>query len=365
MYTLGTHFDELLKNIRPPQNRLEAAQTLPDLVRQYLEDNNEFATISPHSILAGSYGQHMCVGDVKDVDFLVRVPGNPEANDPPAKELIQNLKQALDGLPEYLGFEGHAELQDLEVERARRSVHVCFVEHDFHLDVVPCIAPNGLREVLYVPDRGFNEWIESHPIGYIDLLKDLDQDYGGKVRNLGKLFKHFRNVQMKNRRPKSYWLGALMIDHIRRENGLDMSQPLAIVFRDLLRAIYKQYDHLLCTSATATPNIPDPMLGHNISWNWERTHFETFMRRIDDGVKWATTALDSDTDRETAISYWQKIFGDEYFPAVVDEAAARAAQAGMPGSAYVSASGLILATQPASGVYTPSQHTTFHGQADE
>ena len=76
-------------------------------------------------------------------------------------------------------------------------------------------------------------------------------------------------------------------------DGLDMSQPLAVIFRDLLDAIYLQYDHLLRVSDTATPHIPDPLLGHDVSWNWSRTHFETFMRRIDEGRQLADQALDS------------------------------------------------------------------------
>lgn len=360
MFTLGTHFDELLKNIQPPPERIEKARDFPSKVRDYLKEHNGFATLFPHSRLAGSYAQHLCVGDVKDVDFLVRVPGNPDENDPEAKQIVQDLKKALDGLPEALGYEGAA---SIDIERARRSVHVYFEGEDFHVDAVPCIAPNGFTEMLYVPDRGFNEWIASHPIGYIDLIKDLNDDYGGKVRPLIKLLKHFRNYQMKNRRPKSYWLGALVIHHVRRENGLDMTLSLAELFRDLCDAIYGQYAVVLNTSETATPNIPDPLLDHNISWNWSRTHFETFMRRLDDGRTWATKALENE-DRDDAIGWWQKIFGAEYFPTQeeIEETATRLASAGLPGKSYVSASGLIVPAKPSSGIYTPVPKTTFHGK---
>ena len=33
MFPLGTHFEELLKNIRQPQERFDAARDLPPLVR--------------------------------------------------------------------------------------------------------------------------------------------------------------------------------------------------------------------------------------------------------------------------------------------------------------------------------------------
>lgn len=358
MFTFGTHFYELLKNVRPPQERLDAARDLPPKVRDYLKVNEGFATLAPHTRLAGSYAQKTSVGDVKDVDFLVRVPGDPDKNEPEAKQLVQDLKKALDGLPEALGYIGAAAI---DMERARRSVHVYFETEDFHIDAVPCIAPSGFEEVIYVPDRGFNEWIPSHPIGYINLLRELDADHGDKVRRLIRLLKHFRDYHMKTRKPKSYWLGALVVHHIQADGGLNTSLSLAELFRDLCDAIYCQYDHLLWTSKTATPNIPDPVLGHNISWNWGRSHFETFMRRMDDGRTWATKALDSD-ERATAIEYWQQVFGEEYFPSEVEESATRLAGLGYPGRAWVASTGRITSKQTATSKTTPVPPTTFHGE---
>jgi len=358
MHTLVTHFEELLKNLRPPEERLIAARDIPPLVRAYLKAHEEFPTVAPHSHLVGSYGQDTSVRDVKDVDFLVRVAGDPAENEPEAKRLIQELKKVLDGLPEALGYNGST---NIDIERARRSVHVYFQDHDFHLDVVPCIAPNGFDEILYVPDRGFNRWIESHPVGVITLLKELNETNGDKVRALVKLLKHFRNVHMITRKPKSYWLLALVLHHVSKDDGLDTSQPLAVLFRDLLDAIYWQYTIVLHTSDTATPNIPDPILGHNVSWNWARSHFETFMRRIDDGRTWAQAALTA-TDRSVAIEKWQKVFGEEYFPANVTEAASRMASVGLPGKAFTTGTGLVVPNKTDAGIVTPIQRTTFHGK---
>ena len=358
VFPLVTYFEKLLENIQPPPNRIRAAQELPWLVRDYIKASKEFPTVSPHTRLAGSYAQDMAAGDVKDVDTLVRVPGDPLTNDPEAKLLIRNLKKLLDGLPEALGYEGYAEAE-IGVKRARRSVNVYFKGEDFYLDFVPCIAPDGFEGIIYVPDRGFNKWIASHPIGYINLLNELHKQHDGKVKPLGKLLKHFRNHQMKTRKPKSYWLGALLLYHI-QTGSLDMTQSLAMLFHDLLDVIYCQYDHLLWTSESATPNIPDPMLNHNVSWNWSRSHFETFMRRIDEARSWAAKALKTD-DREKAIAYWQKIFGEEYFPSEIETAASRLASSGFPGKSYVTSTGLILPSQPDSGIYTATQVTKFHG----
>jgi hypothetical protein len=356
MLTLGTHFQALLDAIRPPDHRVRAAQVLPHPVRDYLADHSDFKTLSPHSILVGSYAQNMSVGDVKDVDFLVRMPGNPGANDPEAKAVIRDLKSALDDLPSALSYAGNA---GIDIERARRSVHVYFESQDFHLDVVPCIAPNGFGDVIYVPDRGFNEWIPSHPVGYIALLNQLDNDNGAKVKPLGRLLKHFRNFQMKTRQPKSYWLGALLVYHVRE--SLDMTEALPVLFRDLLDAIYNKFSPIYGRTDDATPNLPDPVLGHNVSWNWQRSHFETFMRRVDDGRGWARKALDA-PDRDIAIGYWQRVFGEDYFPSDITTQARSLAEGAWPGKSAIGASGLVLfATAAASSRRVATPPTRFHG----
>ena len=48
------------------------------------------------------------------------------------------------------------------------------------------------------------------PLGYADCLSELNQAHGGKVVPLVKLLKHWRDVQMERRRPKSYWLECMI-----------------------------------------------------------------------------------------------------------------------------------------------------------
>jgi hypothetical protein len=274
---------------------------------------------------------------VKDVDFLVRVDGDPKSDTLDAKDVIRSLKRALDGLPEALGYEGYT---GIELERARRSVHVYFSSEDFHLDVVPCVAPNGFDDPIWVPDWGTNAWVKSHPLGVVELIQDMDQQYNSKFRRLIRVFKHFRNYQMKTRKPKSYWLVAMVIEAVRNDK-VDMDEPLAVVFRDLLDHLYSKYAPLLGRHDEPTPNIQDPMLGHNISWNWEWTHFKTFMSRLDDGRGWAHRALQSG-DRAVAIELWQRIFGADYFPASIEDHARLLAAARQPGQTAASPTGLIL-----------------------
>lgn len=340
MNSLRLHFEKLLENIQPPEHRLRAAEEFPPKVRNYLETHQEFPTVYPHSRLVGSYRQHLSVGDVKDVDFLIRVDGDPLANDPEAKQLIRSLKSSLDDLPKCLDLVGYTEI---EITGARRSVHVCFPVPDFHLDVVPCIAPGGFDAPIWVPDKGFNKWIESHPLGVIDLVTELERANPGKFRNLGRLLKHFRNVQMMRGKPKSYWLLTLLIDAF-RDHRFSASAPLGESFASLL-------DHLYCRLAPtygrtdgATPNLKDPMLGHNVSWNWGRPAFVSFMLRLDEGrqrAERAVVALEKDNSTE-AIRLWKLVFGDAYFPLDVLDFARLQAATRQPGAAAVTSTGLVL-----------------------
>jgi hypothetical protein len=374
MATINLYFEQLLKNLQPPDDRIEAARTLPPLIRDYLKRCADFPTLEPHTRLAGSYAQDMSTSDVKDVDILVRLDGNPAQNEPIAKQVISQLYYTLNKLttlPTALGEDWQVTqvAAELEMERARRSVHVYFKNHDFHLDLVPCMAPDGFDEPLYVPDRGYNEWVESHPLGYVALLNDLNNKYAGKVKKLGKLLKHFRNYQMQTRKPKSYWLGAMLVDHIQNGN-LDMTQPLPVLFRDLLNSIYNQFAATLGREGHV-PHIKDPMLGHDVSPSWQRTHFETFMRRVDEGRTWATQAL---ADWEAglggeAILGWQRIFGDEaegYFPSKLDQEFVKSRAAiGLPGESFVDSHGQLMSNRPTTGLFTPVKSTRFYGYDQE
>lgn len=356
VHTLSTYFSRLLQDIQPPQHRLDKAVELTPQVQEYLEDHDEFETKYPHSRQVGSYAQHLSVGDVKDVDFLVRVDVDT-TDDSTGREVLRDLKDALDGLPKSLGYIGAT---DFDITRNRRSVHVTFEQENFHLDVVPCVAPNGFDELIYIPDWGFKTWVESHPLGVVKLVKDLEAEHPGKFRNLAKLLKHFRNTHMTYMKPKSYWPVTMAIDAI--DNGhIDTTKPLAVAFDQLLNYLYDKYYPTYCRTDGATPHIKDPMLGHNVSPSWSRNAFKAFMDRLADGKGWTGRALATD-DKDTAIELWQKVFGDE-FPENVDEYARSLAAAGQPGSSRATRTGLILPGAAAANA-TSVPPTGYYGREE-
>jgi hypothetical protein len=359
MYPLTTHFNKLRQNTLPPADRLEAAKTVPPLVRKFLELHESFVTVSPQSRLVGSYAQKLCVGDVKDVDLLVFVPGAYEGDEMiEPRTMIADLRRALSGLATHLGYED----DEISIEAARRSVHVHFKNQDFHLDVVPCIAPDGVDEPAYVPCKNLDEWVKTHPVGYIKKLDEINAEHGYNVKRLARTMKHFVHFKMKqkNMRPKSYWLGALLLQVI-DEQGFDDTKTQAELFHWLVAAISEKYRVTLDTSTTATPNIKDPILGHNLSWNWGRNAFEMFMARLKEATDWSRAAISSNTSKEDAIALWQKIFGEEFFPSNVEDVATELANSLRPGFACVEPSGIVVTLAAASDAAVAAPMTRFHG----
>jgi hypothetical protein len=273
--------------------------------------------------------------------------------------VLKELRAALDDLPEALGYGGRAQT----LRGQRRSVHVEFDDEDFHLDVVPALIPDGIDEVLLVPDRTWGKWVESHPLGYGKALSALNAANGEKVVPLAKMVKHWRAFQMQRNRPKSYWLECLVYRHIDRGWVTTEGKSYAELFTDLLRSVHERFHKKL--EEGGVPSIPDPMLGNNVAFNWERSAFESFMRRLDESIGWAEKALDKDREQfDEAIELWQKVFGEEYF---TDSPALRkrqkAAWLGAAGGGWVGPSGGVSVDRPKKekGVKSPKHGFYGHG----
>lgn len=356
--TLPHHFDELLSNIEPPPHRRDAAKTIPADVRRFVEDAIDFPTIEPHSRLTGSYPRHTAHGAIKDIDFLVFVPHTEAGERPAPADVLEDLYRTLDGLPEELGYGGRAQV----LRRQRRSVHVAFDEEDFYLDVVPALLPDGLDQPLLVPDREWKEWVASDPLGYAKALSALNAGASDKAVPLIKLFKHWRTVQMQRRRPKGYWLEALTYRHLDQGWVTADGKSYAELFTDLLTSIWDRFQEAY--EGDGVPEIPDPMLGHDLAFNWERAAFEAFMRRLDESIGWAERALAKERDEiDVAISLWQKVFGAEYF---TDSKAARMLQEAdwiRTGGAFVTGAGHVSAVRPATGPAITVPKHRYYGDA--
>lgn len=340
------HFAALLKKVNPSDERLKIAQKRPGEVREWLKDH-EFTTKSPHSRLAGSYGRDTAHLDIKDVDVLLFLPEDQLERTPNAA--LRQVKEVLDGYP------GAA----VETSSQRRSVRMDFPDENLRLDIVPVVAKNGLDKPLSVPDRPAAEWIKSDPLGYAERLSRANQKHNCKLVPLVKLIKTWRDVQMKTRRPKSYVLEVLVLYAVENGDITLNENSTAQNVADFFAHIAAKYDDLM-ENGTESPRVSDPMIPSNyITKHWERSHFETFMRRIGEADKAAHKALETDDD-DAASAEWAKVFG-EYWP-TADEAKREAkseASAVKPGETKVTKTGGVVGFGSAASIATAA--TSFHG----
>ena len=344
MPNMHHHFVALLSKINPPAERVSLVATLVGEVRDWLRDH-AFPTKHPHTQLSGSYSRHTAIEMIPDVDVLLFVPDDQLERTPNA--VLVQVRGVLQDYPAAV----------INTEGQRRSVRLELPADDLHLDIVPAAAENGLDHALKVPDRAQEEWIQSDPLGYAARLTDVNQANGDKLVPLIKLLKAWRDEQMERRRPKSYVLEVMLLYAVEDGDLVLCDRSMAENMRDSFIYITDTYADLM-DSGTESPRIPDPQIpGHFITRGWERSHFETFMRRAREARRAAERAVVAQ-DEAAASQEWKRVFGsrwpseDDVKRAIREEAAAH-----QPGTSKIAPSGRIIGG-PA---VIATRATRFHG----
>ena len=337
-------FEALRKKINPASDRVAVVKDLHADVREWLEEH-EYETFSPHSRLIGSYARRTAIRDIKDVDVLVFLPVS--ALDRTPESVLRELKKTLKKYPN----------STVEASPQRRSIRMDFPDQDCTIDVVPAVAEDGLEEPLRIPDRRQKEWIRSDPLGYRKTLSSANADHGGRLVPDIRFAKAWRDEQMQRRKTKSYLL-EVTVFHAVAGGAVELAgRSTAQNLCDFFEHIVGKWKSLMEQGA-GTPRVLDPQLGTVLKW--ERSHFETFMRRIREAAKAARKAIDADSEQDAA-EEWEKVFGDLWpTPEEVEEEARRAAEEGQPGSAFVGATGAVGTSAGVGGFRSPA--TTFHGE---
>lgn len=362
MLSLREHFVQFLSNLQPKGNRVDLAKKIPEDIRDYLKNTDKIKTTQPHTRLSGSYSRDTAIKEIKDVDILLFVDNGYKDGEESVRKAINALVNALQGLPEYLKDKDGYVNADLALKRQRRSVqvHVTLDGKEFDIDVVPAIVESEIDKPLLVPDKDLSQWISSNPLGYNNSLSGLNKESSGKIIPLIKMFKHWRDIQMKRRRPKSYLLECLVYKYA-KDGKLNIDgSSFGELFLSLLIAVCEDMGDKWRNEDTI-PVVKDPMTGKNVAKSWTREEFETFMRRIDESKRKTERALDADNEQD-AIRLWQDLFNDddseEYFPSTVD----KTLSASLSGkSLFVTSSGQVVANQSESQKSWASPTHKYYG----
>jgi hypothetical protein len=361
---LNDHFDGLLKNLNPPEDRETLAEDLPPIVRDHLRKSDLLDTVEepPVSRLAGSYGRRTVSGDIHDVDIVIFVAES--YRNKPVEDVLDDLAAALKDL-EVEGYEKG----DVKTNRKqRRSCHVEFRhpgsdDPAFHIDVVPVIRPgDDPNAILHIPDREWTRWVLTQPLGYGKRLSDLNGDWKGEIVPMIRYFKRIKFHNMPKGRPKSYWQ-EVMVYHAFADGLLQKTMPLGGSYSraermlQVLRVIVAKYGQNTAEGIDP-PEVLDPCLGHNIAFAWPKEDYVRWVKVLTDAIA-TLAAIENSTDQEASIKAWKKVFGDDVFAPDEEAVAAEAAKAKAIADAAKITGGIIVpAGSAAKGIPVP-EHRAF------
>ena len=356
MLPLNGYFEGMFGRIKPPKERRDLAKTLPATVRDHLAKSDRLETMTTGSVsrLAGSYGRLTGVDDIKDVDIVVFVARRYE--DEASEVVLDDLADAL----RELEVEGYGKGEVKTRRKNRRSHHVEFKkdgEDAFHIDCVPVIRhTDDPSAVLRIPDREWERWDDTQPIGYGDRLTDLNQRNGGKVLPTIRMFKRIRNRHQRKTlpRPKSFWLEAKVYE-LWRDGRLSVDDSWADLMYELLKAVRAD-----CRLYSDRLRIYDPCLGRDLTGTWEQAECDEFVEMLDKVLGYLDPIAD-EADSGEAVAAWKKVFGPDVFE-LSDEAkqAASAAKATSTGAIVTRTGSVVPATSGIAGVTSPSHR--FYGE---
>lgn len=334
MTDINGQFSRLIETTLPAQERLEAAKSAPNEVREHLK-KHDLETLDPHTRLIGSYKRSTAVQGLKDVDILVFLDTDEQSCTP--DEALKRVRDALNDLPDSSSD---------DTRKQNRSVRITMSAWDISLDIIPALGFNeGNLLPLRIPDREADEWIDTNPLRFEDLLTELNKAHDRRVKPLIRLFKVWRNEHFIYKSPKSYWLEVLTYNAVR--SGIVRPEDgYAQAYRDLLQHAVNALAPYV--DAGLTPSLLDPVLGVDITGDWPLSHWESFLTRLQEHLSYADEALAQ--EGEEAFKSWQKVFGDAW-PEEDSKESSALHRAILAGAAAVSPSGTVFSSKPDS---TPS-----------
>lgn len=322
VHKLSQHFAALIEGLMPDSKRAKAAQTYPDMIREFVEASSLIATVEPHTRLVGSYARDVADPLVKDVD-VATIVSEDYGSDPSGA--LDDLTRAVDAFRRELDRE-----TELEVARReqRRSVRLHFKDPDFFIDVVPIRAPTGVEETLWVPDREWSSWVKTWCVPYVGFFHELNGQLGAKLIPVIKILKHWRARHLPaTGLLKTFWLESANVNIV-TAGGIDFSERgMADIVADLFFTLEAQWAPHLETGSV--PFVSDPMSStSDVAWNWKREAFEVAMKELGEACQAIEIAVTTD-DKDVAVSQWRRVFDPELF-ALSEKATWRPPTGGLP-----------------------------------
>ncbi len=333
---LRTSFDDFLRDrVNLNATRLARIQSAHHAVRSVLAADAALEPDYVGTFLQGSYAQGTATrspfAHVYDVDVVLALDLADRWGGLPSGLFVLNaLADALEASSTYAG----------KVEVRERCVRVAYSSDgmDFHLDVLPADAPDGMQEPLRIP----RDWGWTDPRGFKAWLDDRNRNGSGDLRRVIRLLKYWRSVQGLAG-PSSMVLSTLAGWSL---PATSMSVDDALVAT--LEGIAAWADG---ASEWVVPSVYNPtMPEEDLARDWSGTNWRAFRGAVGRAAEAARTARDS-RDEEEAIACWNgSDLYDGWYPTTV-----RGLGAGARETAAAFTAGTLPAWGAPRAVVTPNR----------
>lgn len=330
---LNNHFNRFHCRISLNPDRKARIDSAYSNLESFASRDGEISKILYGLFKQGSYVIGTAVKPVKsdqefdvDVVLALNLLARPEDQRDP-EQVIEWLAERLRKESSYRG----------KVRKEKRCVRIKYAG-EFHLDVVPAYCNGDTTHPVQVPEKknGVWRWRLSHPKGYIEWCRRMQDASNGKFARVAKMVKWWRNVKFgKDSAPKSIVLTTLLGHHIAKGCSSD-AEALVVTMESMNTYVSSQY---------LVPIIANPSLGNeNLARDWKQEQFELFKRRWGASTEKAREAYD-EGDKGRSISLWREVFGDA-FPKLTAEEAKRMEAIARAGTGYVTSKGRVVSEKP-------------------
>ncbi len=292
----------LTERVNLNQTRLDRLEESVGAIEHFLEENETFKERFLDLIPAGSWAYRTIIRPVGDYDeFDADVLLSPTENTSwQPKDYLENLLAAFRSSPVYKPL---AELKT-------RCVRIDY-ECDFHIDVVPYLEHGGQQVIATrckPPVEGcFQPSNPEAAAAWVEERQRLTHGHFIKVVRLVKYLRDYKNTFT----GKSIILLTLLGNQVSDIEEIITPGAYADVPSTLVTLMRKLADALPPTM----PSVLDPGgTGDDFSERYkDEWDYANFRKRIRDYADWMADAY-QETDRDTAIDKWQRIFGEEFDP---------------------------------------------------
>lgn len=292
-------FKDFLAKIEPSQTTRDNCAKAQSNLRDKLSSDEIWGKkYCLDTLLSGSYKRHTAIrpriidGSIQRPDVDIIVITNYSKSDKP-KDVLNELNSAI----KRIGYSN--------TKKQNRSVHISL--STVEMDVVPLIAPYGYDSNWFIGDRESDSWIFTDPRKQVQYTTNMNKTHDNDFVPLVKLFKWWRRefpINTSHNHPKGIGMEKIVGDNI--SDGIHIGETFVLTIEKMVSAYY------LYDLRDAVPFIADPGdTSSNLLKGFTSSDFRKFYKYLSENAKNARKAYDS-TDNEESLTYWRKIFGQEF-----------------------------------------------------